>query len=344
MCFPQVYAGVAELLHEDTVAVVRGRLEKGDEGTVRLRGMEISFPNLTEATVAGPVAIHLDAVRCTPPLVARLREVLATHPGSVDVHLHLRNRSRHDRARAGGVAAGGPVLGAVRRPEAPARTELPGLSEAARSRPTSAAWLGRSAPGRALTGVRRCRGRGRASAGVSSAERSGRPERSPGDEGVGLQLDVEAAPAAGDRGSCDGPGRVSSRTVGVLVLLAQRRDAAGHVSGGALGAADLGQLGPLAPDRRRQRLEVQLGVDRDDADDQAAVDVHQQRLEHALRLDAEGLGGLHAVRREAGVVAVGAQHVRHAGVRQDARGRRPTGRPLRHGRDCATGGGYRPRP
>jgi DNA polymerase-3 subunit alpha len=95
MCFPQVYAGVADRLHGDTVAVIRGRLEKGDEGGVRLRAMEVTFPtNLTESASSGPVAIHLEAVRCTPPLVARLREVLGAHPGSVDVHLHLRNRSR----------------------------------------------------------------------------------------------------------------------------------------------------------------------------------------------------------------------------------------------------------
>jgi DNA polymerase-3 subunit alpha len=40
------------------------------------------------------VAIHLEVSRCTPPVVERLREVLANHPGTVEVHLHLRNGAR----------------------------------------------------------------------------------------------------------------------------------------------------------------------------------------------------------------------------------------------------------
>jgi DNA polymerase-3 subunit alpha len=93
MCFPQLYASVGVLLAEDVVIVVRGRLEKGDEGSPRIRGMEVSVPNLADAST-GPVAIHLDVARCTPPVVERLREVLANHPGTVAVHLHLRNGAR----------------------------------------------------------------------------------------------------------------------------------------------------------------------------------------------------------------------------------------------------------
>jgi DNA polymerase-3 subunit alpha len=56
--------------------------------------MEITVPNLSDATASGPVAIHLDVTRCTPPLVERLREVLGNHPGTVEVHVHLRNGAR----------------------------------------------------------------------------------------------------------------------------------------------------------------------------------------------------------------------------------------------------------
>ncbi|MCU0282277.1 MAG: DNA polymerase III subunit alpha [Candidatus Nanopelagicales bacterium] len=94
MCFPQLYATAGVLLAEDVVIVVRGRLERGDEGSPRLRGMEITVPNLSDATASGPVAIHLDVTRCTPPLVERLREVLGNHPGTVEVHVHLRNGAR----------------------------------------------------------------------------------------------------------------------------------------------------------------------------------------------------------------------------------------------------------
>jgi DNA polymerase-3 subunit alpha len=94
MCFPQLYATAGVLLAEDVVVVVRGRLEKGDEGSPRLRGMEITVPNLSDATASGPVGIHLDVTRCTPPVVERLREVLGNHPGTVEVHVHLRNGAR----------------------------------------------------------------------------------------------------------------------------------------------------------------------------------------------------------------------------------------------------------
>ncbi len=91
MCFPQLYASAGLQLAEDVVIIVRGRLEKGDEGAPRLRGMDITVPNMADASSSGPVALHLDVARCTPPVVSRLREVLATHPGTVAVHLHLRN-------------------------------------------------------------------------------------------------------------------------------------------------------------------------------------------------------------------------------------------------------------
>jgi DNA polymerase-3 subunit alpha len=93
MCFPQLYASAGLQLAEDVVIVVRGRLEKGDEAP-RIRGMDITVPNLSDATASGPVAIHLEVGRCTPPVVERLREVLASHPGTVAVHLHLRNGAR----------------------------------------------------------------------------------------------------------------------------------------------------------------------------------------------------------------------------------------------------------
>jgi DNA polymerase-3 subunit alpha len=90
MCFPQLYASVGMLLAEDCVVVVRGRLEKGDEGSARVRATDISVPSLTEAA-SSPVAIQLDVTRCTPPVVSGLRDVLASHPGAVEVHIHLRN-------------------------------------------------------------------------------------------------------------------------------------------------------------------------------------------------------------------------------------------------------------
>ena len=45
----------------------------------------------------GPVVISLPAARCTPPVVERLKEVLATHPGVTEVHLQLQAAARAPR-------------------------------------------------------------------------------------------------------------------------------------------------------------------------------------------------------------------------------------------------------
>jgi DNA polymerase-3 subunit alpha len=50
--------------------------------------MEVTVPDLAEGA-RGPVVVSLPAPRCTPPVVDRLREILATHPGRVEVHLEL---------------------------------------------------------------------------------------------------------------------------------------------------------------------------------------------------------------------------------------------------------------
>ncbi len=92
MFFPAAYQQVGTLLAEDAVVVVRGRLDKRDD-VPKLIGMELSLPDVS--TVArGPVTVSLPATRCTAPLVERLKEVLATHPGTTEVHLELLNGER----------------------------------------------------------------------------------------------------------------------------------------------------------------------------------------------------------------------------------------------------------
>ncbi len=88
MVFPQTYAAVSTLLVDDSVVIVRARVDRSDDDGVRLVALEISQPDLSEA-VSGPVRVSMAAARCIPPLVERLKEVLAGHPGTTEVHLHL---------------------------------------------------------------------------------------------------------------------------------------------------------------------------------------------------------------------------------------------------------------
>ena len=91
MVFPQTYQLVATQLVEDAVVVVRGRLDKREDQP-RLVAMEITLPDLSEGP-RGPVVITLPVARCVPPVVDRLKEVLATHPGVTEVHLQLQQKA-----------------------------------------------------------------------------------------------------------------------------------------------------------------------------------------------------------------------------------------------------------
>ncbi len=93
MVFPQTYAGAGTLLVEDAVVLVRGRIDRPDEDAARLVAMEITQPDVSEAP-AGPVRLSMPAARCVPPVVDRLKEILAAHPGTTEVHLHLVSSGR----------------------------------------------------------------------------------------------------------------------------------------------------------------------------------------------------------------------------------------------------------
>jgi len=87
MFFPSTYQLTSLQLEPDAIVVVKGRLDRRDE-VPQLIAMELSIPDLSKPA-SGPVAISLARERCTPPVVDRLKEIFATHPGTSDVHLHL---------------------------------------------------------------------------------------------------------------------------------------------------------------------------------------------------------------------------------------------------------------
>jgi len=88
MFFPTVFQAAADLLVDDAILCVRGRLDNGDPP--KLIAMDVSVPDTTDATGA-PVTLTLAPQQCTPNVISRLKSVLAEHPGVVPVHLALRN-------------------------------------------------------------------------------------------------------------------------------------------------------------------------------------------------------------------------------------------------------------
>jgi DNA polymerase III subunit alpha len=85
--FPATYAECMSQVIDDAIVVVKGRLDRRED-VPKLVAMEVSTPDLT-AGQAGPFVISMLEGRCVPPVVDRLKEVLRTHPGPVEVHLRL---------------------------------------------------------------------------------------------------------------------------------------------------------------------------------------------------------------------------------------------------------------
>ena len=88
MVFPASYQAASTLLVDDAVIIIRARVDRSDEDGLRLVAMEVSAPDMSEAS-SGPVKLSMPAQRCIPPLVERLKEVLGGHPGTTEVHLML---------------------------------------------------------------------------------------------------------------------------------------------------------------------------------------------------------------------------------------------------------------
>lgn len=72
---------------------VRGKLDKRED-VPRLMGMELSVPDLSNSHADAPIVISIPSGKITPPLVARLGEVLTHHKGNTEVRLRLEGARR----------------------------------------------------------------------------------------------------------------------------------------------------------------------------------------------------------------------------------------------------------
>ncbi|WP_288026777.1 OB-fold nucleic acid binding domain-containing protein, partial [Arthrobacter sp.] len=88
MFFGQVYGPIATILAEDLIVVIKGRLQKRDDGAITLNAMELSVPDLSEG-MTGPLVIHMPEHKATEPVLLALKDVLGTHRGNTEVKMHL---------------------------------------------------------------------------------------------------------------------------------------------------------------------------------------------------------------------------------------------------------------
>ncbi|GAA4406417.1 DNA polymerase III subunit alpha [Fodinibacter luteus] len=85
--FPSAYMTVGPMLQQDTVAVVRGKVNRRDD-TVSIYAQELTLPDVSDGP-RGPVVVTMETVRATSQRIEELKGVLTNHPGTTEVHLRL---------------------------------------------------------------------------------------------------------------------------------------------------------------------------------------------------------------------------------------------------------------
>ncbi|MGA1158199.1 MAG: DNA polymerase III subunit alpha [Candidatus Nanopelagicaceae bacterium] len=85
--FSNSYQQHALNLIEDRIVSIRGRIDKREEA-LRITAIDLSIPDVNQAPI-GPYVIRVEAERCTPPVVDRMKEILRSHPGTREVHLKI---------------------------------------------------------------------------------------------------------------------------------------------------------------------------------------------------------------------------------------------------------------
>jgi DNA polymerase-3 subunit alpha len=108
--FSKTYNQYSLSLTEDRVVVIRGRFSRSDE-QVRFTAMEMSMPDISSGPT-GPLLISLPAVQVTPPIVERMKEILRSHPGKREVHLHVIDTEKSTVLKVDALVTASPSLSA----------------------------------------------------------------------------------------------------------------------------------------------------------------------------------------------------------------------------------------
>ena len=99
MVFPKTMAVYGELLGEDAIVVIKGRLDTRED-TPKIIAMEISQPDLV-LDGAPPIRIKVRPGVLTDAMTERLKEILSEHPGESQVFVHLESFDKTTVVRLG---------------------------------------------------------------------------------------------------------------------------------------------------------------------------------------------------------------------------------------------------
>jgi DNA polymerase-3 subunit alpha len=88
MFFPQTYSMFGAEIADDAVVLVGAKVRVQDD-RISLIANELVVPDFSNAQVDRPLALSLPTRQCTIDKVSALKQVLARHPGTSQVHLRL---------------------------------------------------------------------------------------------------------------------------------------------------------------------------------------------------------------------------------------------------------------
>jgi DNA polymerase III subunit alpha len=115
MAFPSIYEAVPGLIEADRIVLVSGRIDlRGRE--LQIRANEIREPNLGLAAPNPPLhhlEVDLPAEACTPAVLAKVKDLLESHPGNAPVQVRFRSSNGVTPVEVGSVRVDptGPLLG-----------------------------------------------------------------------------------------------------------------------------------------------------------------------------------------------------------------------------------------
>ncbi|MGI9124591.1 MAG: DNA polymerase III subunit alpha, partial [Mycobacterium sp.] len=93
MFFPQTYSLFGAEIADDTVVLVGGKVRVQDD-RITLIANDLVVPDFSGARADRPVVVSLPTRQCTTDKVGALKQVLARHPGTSQVHLRLLSGDR----------------------------------------------------------------------------------------------------------------------------------------------------------------------------------------------------------------------------------------------------------
>jgi DNA polymerase III subunit alpha len=93
MFFPHTYVTFGADIADDAVVLVAGKVNIRDD-RVSLIANELVVPDFSNAQADRPLAVSLPTRQCTVEKVSALKQVLANHPGTSQVHLRLMSGDR----------------------------------------------------------------------------------------------------------------------------------------------------------------------------------------------------------------------------------------------------------